>query len=30
VGPGFGKVEGYEIPTDLIPAFDAAIRNVEK
>jgi hypothetical protein len=30
VGPGFGKVEGYEIDRDLIPVFQAAIRNVEK
>ncbi|WOT40702.1 hypothetical protein [Streptomyces coeruleorubidus] len=30
VGPGFGKVEGYEISADLIPVFKAAIRNAEK
>jgi hypothetical protein len=30
IGPGFGKVEGYEIATDLIPVFETAIRNVEK
>ncbi|MFG2638409.1 hypothetical protein ACGFX8_32170 [Streptomyces sp. NPDC048362] len=30
VGPGFGKVEGYEIATDLIPVFETAIRNVEE
>lgn len=30
VGPGFGKVEGYEIAADLIPVFETAIRNVEK
>jgi hypothetical protein len=30
VGPGFGKVEGYEIQADLIPVFETAIRNVEK
>ncbi|MEU7428357.1 hypothetical protein [Streptomyces sp. NPDC040750] len=30
VGPGFGKVEGYEIAPDLIPVFETAIRNVEK
>jgi hypothetical protein len=30
VGPGFGKVEGYEIDRDLIPVFETAIRNVEK
>lgn len=30
VGPGFGKVEGYEIAADLIPVFESAIRNVEK
>ncbi|MGW3493605.1 hypothetical protein [Streptomyces sp. NPDC001020] len=30
VGPGFGKVEGYEINPDLIPVFEAAIGNVEK
>jgi hypothetical protein len=30
VGPGFGKVEGYEIDRDLIPVFEIAIRNVEK
>lgn len=29
VGPGFGKVEGYEIADDLIPVFETAIRNVE-
>lgn len=29
VGPGFGKVEGYEISADLITVFKAAIRNVE-
>jgi (2Fe-2S) ferredoxin len=29
VGPSFGKVEGYEIAEDLIPVFEAAIRNVE-
>lgn len=30
VGPGFGKVEGYEIDPDLIPVFQTAIRTVEK
>ncbi|MEU3855294.1 hypothetical protein [Streptomyces sp. NPDC029554] len=30
VGPGFGKVQGYEVRADLIPVFQAAIRNVEK
>ncbi|WP_432185399.1 hypothetical protein [Streptomyces tendae] len=30
VGPGFGKVEGYEISEDLIPAFEAAIRNIDE
>ncbi|MFD8839750.1 hypothetical protein [Streptomyces griseofuscus] len=30
VGPGFGKVEGYEIDRDLIPVFETAIRNVEE
>lgn len=30
VGPGFGKVEGYEIASDLIPTFKTAIRNLEK
>lgn len=30
VGPGFGKVEGYEIDPDLIPVFRTAIRNVEE
>lgn len=30
VGPGFGKVEGYEMPADLIPVFQTAISNVEK
>lgn len=30
VGPGFGKVEGYEISADLIPVFETAIRDVEK
>lgn len=30
VGPGFGKVEGYEISRDLISVFATAIRNVEK
>lgn len=30
VGPGFGKVEGYEINRDLIPVFQSAISNVEK
>jgi hypothetical protein len=30
VGPGFGKVEGYEIDRDLIPVFQTAIHNVEK
>lgn len=30
VGPGFGKVEGYEITDDLIPVFKSAIRNVEQ
>lgn len=30
VGPGFGKVEGYEIDPELIPVFETAIRNVEK
>src|ERR1044072_6230819 len=30
VGPGLGKVEGYEIDRDLIPVFETAIRNVEK
>ncbi|MGW2461840.1 hypothetical protein ACWC2M_22825 [Streptomyces sp. NPDC001761] len=30
VGPGFGKVEGYEIAPDLIPVFQTAISNVEK
>ena len=30
VGPGFGKVEGYEITEDLIPVFTTAIRNVEE
>lgn len=29
VGPGFGKVEGYEMPTDLIDTFQNAIRTVE-
>lgn len=29
VGPGFGKVEGYEISADLIPVFQAAIQKVE-
>lgn len=29
VGPGFGKVEGYEIQADLIPVFETAIRNVD-
>jgi hypothetical protein len=29
VGPGFGKVEGYEMPADLIPVFQTAIRKVE-
>lgn len=30
VGPGFGKVEGYEMPTDLIDTFKTAISNVEQ
>lgn len=30
VGPGFGKVEGYEIAGDLIPVFQAAIRNIDE
>lgn len=30
VGPGFGKVEGYEMPTDLIPIFQAAIRTTDQ
>lgn len=30
LGPGFGKVEGYEIAADLIPVFKTAIRNVEQ
>jgi hypothetical protein len=29
LGPGFGKVEGYEIADDLISVFETAIRNVE-
>jgi (2Fe-2S) ferredoxin len=28
VGPGFGKVEGYEIAAELIPVFETAIRTV--
>ncbi|MEU5756776.1 hypothetical protein [Streptomyces sp. NPDC047829] len=30
VGPGFGKVEGYEVDADLIPVFQAAIRNIDE
>jgi hypothetical protein len=30
VGPGFGKVEGYEMNAELIPVFQTAIRNVEQ
>lgn len=30
IGPGFGKVEGYEIAEDLIPVFKTAIRNIEE
>ncbi|WP_030756501.1 hypothetical protein [Streptomyces sp. NRRL F-5135] len=30
LGPGFGKVEGYEMPADLIPVFQTAIRNVQQ
>ncbi|MGV9349936.1 hypothetical protein ACWDSD_35215 [Streptomyces spiralis] len=29
LGPGFGRVEGYEIPAGLIDVFEAAVRNVE-
>ncbi|MER8226492.1 hypothetical protein ABTZ58_39640 [Streptomyces sp. NPDC094143] len=30
IGPGFGKVGGYEITAELIPVFQTAIRTVEK
>jgi hypothetical protein len=28
-GPGFGKVVGYKMPGDLVPAFSTAIKNTE-